>query len=73
MKGGERMRKCSRCEFWRRDGADGICFFGSPSPAIVEQGKTYVAMWPRSKPEDFCKEFSEKYFDAETICNNTES
>lgn len=53
-------KECARCEYWKRDGIDGICFHGCPQPRIVKKDSQGVLMWPRTKPEEFCSGFSEK-------------
>ncbi|MHA2120651.1 MAG: hypothetical protein ACW990_05525 [Promethearchaeota archaeon] len=47
-------KACAKCEYWRRDGVDGICFYGPPKPKIVENNKEFIVMWPKTKPDEFC-------------------
>jgi hypothetical protein len=43
---------CKTCKFWRREGTDGICKKNSPHPTVMEQGKTYVIVWPKIGPNE---------------------
>lgn len=53
------MKKaCVNCEYWRRNGTDGICFGGTPNPKIVVNNKEYVLMWPRTQVDERCPTFS---------------
>jgi hypothetical protein len=52
-------KACAKCEYWKRDGVDGICFGGTPKPQIVEKDKQFVVMWPRTQADEFCSTFSE--------------
>ena len=49
--------KCFNCEYWQRDGGDGICRCDHPKPAIVENGKSYVVVWPKTNANDWCSRF----------------
>ena len=51
-------KACAKCEYWRRNGIDGICFAGTPTPTILEEGKNYTVVWPRTNPDHFCAGFS---------------
>lgn len=51
-------KSCGKCEYWQRDGVDGICFGGTPQPQIVEKDKQFVVMWPRTQANEFCSTFS---------------
>jgi len=51
-------RECVTCEFWQRDGVDGICRPSSPRPEIMEEGKTYTLVWPRTAPDEWCGDYS---------------
>lgn len=46
--------KCGNCGNWQRDGSDGICRKNSPRPTIMEQGKTYIIVWPRTNANEPC-------------------
>ena len=50
----ENERVCSTCDFWQRDGADGICRKSNPKPVISEAGKLYTAIWPRTNALEWC-------------------
>ena len=52
-------KACVKCEYWKRDGSNGICFGGTPQPAICEEGKEYMVVWPRTNPDEYCPEFTD--------------
>ena len=50
---------CATCEYWKRDGANGTCHGGdAPGPQIMEQGKTYQVVWPRTDADNLCRRHS---------------
>lgn len=54
-------KACAKCEYWRREGVDGICFGATPTPKVAEQGKEYILVWPRTQADEYCP-----------LCTNTE-
>lgn len=56
-------RSCARCVFWKRDGVDGICFYGPPRPRIVPKDRDYIVIWPRTQPDEFCSKCTTKDMD----------
>ena len=53
-----KKRSCAGCDFWRRDGVDGVCFYGPPRPQIVLKDRECVVMWPRTQPDEFCSGYT---------------
>ena len=53
-------KTCSTCIYWERDITDGICYGGeAPCPQILEGGKSYQLVWPRTNPENACRNHME--------------
>lgn len=51
---------CATCMYWERDLTDGVCYGGeAPQPQICEAGKSYTLVWPRTNPENGCKNHKE--------------
>lgn len=52
--------KCATCIYWERDLTDGICFGAeAPKAEIVENGKSYQLVWPRTNPDNGCRNHQE--------------
>jgi hypothetical protein len=45
---------CKNCDNWERDGGDGICRGGMPRPVIIESGKSFNLVWPRTRGDERC-------------------
>ena len=54
------MKKCcANCDYWKRDGNDGICQ-GGKAPDIKwvrKNERAYDLMRPRTNPDDRCRDF----------------
>ena len=46
--------KCANCFYWQRDGSDGLCMGSAPQSRIMEAGKEYTLVWPRTEPDKRC-------------------
>jgi len=52
-------RFCKNCDFWKRDGSDGVCKKNAPRPKLVQSlaNAAYSIVEPRKNADDWCGEF----------------
>jgi len=65
--GGANGELCSKCRFWQRDGADGLCRFHPPRNVILKMQGGEVLMWPKTNPDDWCGQYSEELIQIEDV------